>query len=130
MSLICIDRFPGVERFIGLGQLDPAQLASLYPSRRQVTAEQFALYRLPARTWGEAFTLRTLRVWLWLARWMPTSWLSAEAQVLPVPYGLDIAPDGGVWFSQQNAGRIGRLDPASGQVQLYDTPFDGPQHLR
>jgi virginiamycin B lyase len=100
-----------------IGRFDPA-------------TEQFALYRLPARTWGEAFTLRTLRVWLWLARWMPTSWLSAEAQVLPVPYGLDIAPDGGVWFSQQNAGRIGRLDPASGQVQLYDTPFDGPQHLR
>jgi hypothetical protein len=43
VSLICIDRFPGVERFIGLGQLDATQLASLYPSRRPVTAEQFAL---------------------------------------------------------------------------------------
>jgi hypothetical protein len=43
VSLICIDRFPGVERFIGLGQLDAAQLASLYPSRHPVTAGQFAL---------------------------------------------------------------------------------------
>jgi len=92
--------------------------------------ERFTLYRLPARTWGEAFTLRTLRLWLWLAQWLPTSWISAEAPVLPVPYGLDIAPDGTVWFSQLNAGRIGRLDPVSGDVQLYDTPFDGPRRLR
>jgi virginiamycin B lyase len=92
--------------------------------------ERFTLYRLPARTWGEAFTLRTLRLWLWLAQWLPTSWISAEAPVLPVPYGLDIAPDGTVWFSQLNARRIGRLDPVSGDVQLYDTPFDGPRRLR
>jgi hypothetical protein len=42
-SLICIDRFPGFERFIGLGQLDAGQLASLYPARRPVTREQIAL---------------------------------------------------------------------------------------
>jgi hypothetical protein len=43
VSLICIDRFPGVERFIGLGQLDAEQLASLYPTRQPVSADQFAL---------------------------------------------------------------------------------------
>jgi len=43
VSLICIDRFPGVDRFIGLGQLDATQLQSLYPSRRPVTADQFAI---------------------------------------------------------------------------------------
>jgi hypothetical protein len=42
-SLICVDRFPGFERFIGLGQLDAGQLASLYPARRPVTREQIAL---------------------------------------------------------------------------------------
>jgi len=45
VSLICIDRFPGVERFVGLGQLNAEQLASLYPSRRRVTAGQFGLAR-------------------------------------------------------------------------------------
>src|SRR5262249_5481669 len=40
VSLICVDRFPGVDRFIGLGQLDAAQLQSLYPSRQPVTADQ------------------------------------------------------------------------------------------
>jgi hypothetical protein len=43
VSLICIDRFPGVERFIGLGQLEPAQLATLYPSRQKVTRSQLKL---------------------------------------------------------------------------------------
>jgi hypothetical protein len=43
VSLICIDRFPGVERFVGLGQLNAEQLASLYPARQRATGEQFAL---------------------------------------------------------------------------------------
>ena len=43
VSLICIDRFPGVDRFIGLGQLDAAQLQSLYPSRQPVTSDQIAI---------------------------------------------------------------------------------------
>ncbi|OLE83725.1 MAG: hypothetical protein AUF76_05655 [Acidobacteria bacterium 13_1_20CM_2_65_9] len=43
VSLICIDRFPGVERFVGLGQLDAEQLASLVETRRPVTDEQYAL---------------------------------------------------------------------------------------
>ena len=42
VSLICIDRFPGVERFIGLGQLSDDQLATLIGTERRVTAEQYA----------------------------------------------------------------------------------------
>src|SRR5262245_33467956 len=42
VSLICIDRFPGVERFVGLGQLDAPQLASLVDTRQPVTGEQYA----------------------------------------------------------------------------------------
>jgi hypothetical protein len=41
--LICIDRFPGVERFIGLGQLTAAQLETLVDQRKPVTAEQYTL---------------------------------------------------------------------------------------
>jgi hypothetical protein len=40
LSLVSIDRFPGVERFIGLGQLSPEQLASLLPARQPVTPAQ------------------------------------------------------------------------------------------
>jgi hypothetical protein len=41
--LIAIDRFPGVDRFIGLGQLSAEQLASLPATARPVTEDQFAL---------------------------------------------------------------------------------------
>jgi hypothetical protein len=41
VELLCIDRFPGIEPFHGIGQLQPEQLASLYHCRRPVTEEQF-----------------------------------------------------------------------------------------
>jgi len=47
LFLIYIDRHPGIERFIGLGQLDAAQLAALAggPEVRPVTEAQLALGR-------------------------------------------------------------------------------------
>jgi hypothetical protein len=48
ISLICIGEFPGVPRFIGLGQLDSEQLSTLLPRRERVTRRQFALAR---ETW-------------------------------------------------------------------------------
>jgi hypothetical protein len=41
VELLCIDSFPGIEPFHGLGQLEPDQLASLYANRSPVTDEQF-----------------------------------------------------------------------------------------
>jgi len=41
VELLCVDAFPGIEPFHGLGQLSPEQLASLYDNRRPVTDEQF-----------------------------------------------------------------------------------------
>ena len=49
LSLICIGEHPRVSRFVGLGQLDAADLAELYPTRRPVTMEQVALAR---RAWA------------------------------------------------------------------------------
>ena len=45
LSLVCVGEYPGVDRFIGLGQLDPDQLASLAGTRQQVTAGQLDLGR-------------------------------------------------------------------------------------
>jgi hypothetical protein len=45
LELICIDRHPSVARFIGLGQLDAAALAGLWPRRMQVTPDQLKLGR-------------------------------------------------------------------------------------
>ena len=43
VSLICIDRFPGVDRFIGLGQLTKEQLATLNGTGASVTRGHYAL---------------------------------------------------------------------------------------
>jgi hypothetical protein len=51
-ALICIDRFPGVVPFHGLGQLTAPQLAGLWPGRRRIGPSHFA----SARTAWRAFT--------------------------------------------------------------------------
>lgn len=42
-SLICIGEFPGFKKFKGLGELNPEQMASLFPTRKEITTEQFYL---------------------------------------------------------------------------------------
>jgi streptogramin lyase len=88
-------------------------------------------WRLPARTWGEAFAVRAVPFLLWLQQRVALDPSAAgDGPVIPVPYGIDVAPDGGVWFSQLNAHRIGRLDPDSGAIRVVDTPFTAPRRLR
>jgi hypothetical protein len=52
LSLVCIDRFPGMDRFRGLGELTGDQFASLFPGRAPVSEGQIAL---AASVW-DAFT--------------------------------------------------------------------------
>lgn len=49
LSLIEIDRVPGVQRFIGIGQLAPEVLAWLWPQRKPVDA---AMLRLAREAWA------------------------------------------------------------------------------
>jgi virginiamycin B lyase len=88
-------------------------------------------FHLPARTWGETVAVRAVPWVLWLGRFVDLDPERAgDGPPLPVPYGIDVAPDGGVWFSQLNERRIGRLDPETGAVRTIDTPFTGPRRLR
>jgi len=41
LSLICIDRYEGIERFIGLSQLTPSELNALFDERHEVFDEEF-----------------------------------------------------------------------------------------
>jgi len=43
LELVCTDHFPGVARFIGLGQLPPPALRALWERRQPVTAAQLEL---------------------------------------------------------------------------------------
>ncbi len=102
----------------GVGMIDPS------------TGER-RVYRLPASSFSQAIALRMMPLAMWATEKFgiapPTI---GEGAPLPVPYGIDIASDGGVWFSQLNAHRIGRIDPESGAIRLVETPFAGPRRLR
>ncbi len=50
--LLCVDSFPGIVPFNGLGQLHPDQLASLFHRRRPVTDAQFRFARLADRAFA------------------------------------------------------------------------------
>src|SRR5438093_4857471 len=91
------------------------------------TMEQRTI-RLPARSWMQALAVRITP--LLVRSGLPLPETVSEGAMLPVPYGIDIGPDGGVWFSQLNVRRIGRIDPDTGRYELFDTPFPGPRRLR
>lgn len=93
---------------------------------------QHEVIRVPARSFGEEVTLRLIPVLLWLSQHVDfePSGGAGEGASLPVPYGIDFAPDGGVWFSQLNAHRIGRIDPETFELEMIDTPFTAPRRMR
>jgi hypothetical protein len=53
-ELLCVDAFPGIKPYHGLGQLSPEQLASVYDRRQPLTADQF----LFAERVDQAFALQ------------------------------------------------------------------------
>lgn len=57
VELLCVDAFPGIEPFHGLGQLQPGQLASLYDSRRPVSDDQFEFAALADKAFATQDTV-------------------------------------------------------------------------
>ena len=105
-----------------VGLLDPA------------TGEQKTI-RLPTTSFRQALALRAIPIGLWLSRFFDLSSLATgegggTTTRMPVPYGIDVAPNGDVWFSQLNEHRIGRIDPDSLEVEMVETPFSAPRRLR
>lgn len=83
-ELICIDAFPGIEPFHGLGQLSPEQMASVYDRRQEVTEDQFSF----ADRVDRAFALQDEKEFLELSKlsaaplpWIPSAvarWLQEK----------------------------------------------------
>lgn len=74
-ELLCVDTFPGVEPYHGLGQLTPVQLASVYSRRRPVTEDQFRF----AEAVDQAFAFQDHAALVTLAncRSAPLPWVPA-----------------------------------------------------
>ena len=105
-----------------VGLLDPA------------TGEQTSI-RLPATSFRQALALRMIPIGLWLSQYFDISGAASGeggggGVQMPVPYGIDVAPDGTIWFSQLNEHRIGRIDPDTLEVEMIETPFTAPRRLR
>jgi virginiamycin B lyase len=95
---------------------------------------RFALYELPARSLRERLTVALIKpifkLMSWgvpLSNWLPVDRLSTG---VPLPYGIDMTPDGMVWVSRLHANDLARIDPATGTVTMLPVPFAGPRRLR
>jgi streptogramin lyase len=95
---------------------------------------RFELYDLPTRGLREWLNVKLIgflfRLISWgvpLSQWLP---IDREATGTPLPYGIEVTPDGKVWFARLHTDEIGVLDPATGEVTMIPTPFKGPRRLR
>jgi len=127
--------YPHTLRFDREGRIWYTMAASNHVGMFDPATNEQRHVRLPARTWAQATVLRLMPVMLWLDEQLDLrSRTSGEGSgngfTMPVPYGIDIAPDGGVWFSQLNENRIGRIEPETLAVTLFETPFPAPRRLR
>ncbi len=95
------------------------------------TNGQFKVYDLPARSVKEWLILKSLPFIFWLdpdKRPMPSP--DRESTGLPMPYGIDVAPDGSIWVARLYANDLARIDPETDEVTMMDVPFNGPRRLR
>ncbi len=125
--------YPHTLRFDAEGRIWYTMAASNHVGMFDPKTREQRHVRLPARTLQQEIALRLMPALMWLDQRVDLrsrSSGSADGFTLPVPYGIDIAPDGGVWFSQLNEDRIGRIDPGTLAVELFETPFPAPRRLR
>jgi streptogramin lyase len=92
---------------------------------------EFTLFDLPARGFKEWMVLKSLPLIFWFdPENRPEPDADREGSGLPMPYGIDVAPDGTVWVTRLYANDIARIDPESGEVLMIDFPYQGPRRLR
>jgi streptogramin lyase len=95
------------------------------------TTEQFTLYDLPARNLKEWFIIKSLPLVFWFEpENRPTPSGDREGNGLPMPYGIDISPDGSIWVTRLYANDLAHIDPDTDQVTMIDFPYAGPRRLR
>jgi len=94
----------------------------------------FTMIDLPNRSFKESMTvssmggiLKLIDMGLPLSNLFP---IDEHSSGVPLPYGIDITPNGDIWFAQLHANSIGKIDPKTMELTLFDTPFLGPRRLR
>jgi streptogramin lyase len=97
-------------------------------------SKKFNYYDLPFRSFGERVTTKLTPLSFKLMSWgVPVANLVSidhQSTGVPLPYGIDITPDGKVWFVRLYADDLGMIDPDTGKVTMISTPFKAPRRLR
>jgi len=89
------------------------------------------VYDLPARGVKEWLILKALPVMFSISpENRPQPDPDREGTGLPMPYGIDITPDGMVWVARLYANDLARIDPETSEITMIDFPFEGPRRLR
>jgi streptogramin lyase len=122
--------YPHTLRIDGRGRVWYTIAVSNHVGMYDPATGQHEVIRVPARSLGEEVSLRLLPLMFWLSQYIDFDLGGGEGASLPVPYGIDIAPNGDVWFSQLNAHRIGHIDPDTFELTMIDTPFTAPRRMR
>lgn len=95
---------------------------------------RFTTYDLPFRSFMEKLTVRLTPFIFKLIGWgLPvTNWVRIDhvSTGVPLPYGIDITPDGTVWIARLHTDEIASIDPATGAVTMIPTPLHAPRRLR
>ena len=95
------------------------------------SSKSFKMYDLPARGVKEWLIFKSLPLLFSIDpenRPMPSP--DRESTGLPMPYGIDVAPNGIVWVARLYANDLARIDPETDEITMIDFPYEGPRRLR
>ena len=94
-------------------------------------SKTFKMFDLPARGVKEWLILKSLPLLFSIDpanRPLPSP--DRESTGLPMPYGIDVAPDGRVWVARLYANDLAMIDPDTDEITMIDFPYQGPRRLR
>lgn len=124
--------YPHTLRFDGQGNVWYTASMTNHVVKLDTRTGEFSVYNLPTQNITQWLAARSMRFMVWLANAFskkPDAVVS-DPEIHPVPYGIDVTPDGKVWFTQFNNRHIGYIDPNTEQVEVIETPFYGPRRMR
>jgi streptogramin lyase len=97
-------------------------------------AQKYTFYDLPFRSFMERITVKLTPFIFKLLGWgIPIANYVKVDHVstgVPLPYGIDITPDGKAWIARLHTDEIASVDPDTGTVTMIKTPFKSPRRLR
>jgi streptogramin lyase len=97
-------------------------------------ADKFTTYDLPIRSFMEKMTVKMTPFFFKLIGWgLPvTNWVKIDhvSTGVPLPYGIEVTPDGKVWVARLHTNEIASLDPTTGVITMIATPLKNPRRLR